>query len=98
MERPAWRFVPRASRQSHMRPQLCRRYAASAPQKTKAFYSWLRVGWRRIRQREFGKNRLETRFVTQRIKTAIPEPRRERAVALGRVNFQLIQGAAPFSQ
>src|SRR5215469_17272457 len=98
MEKPAWRFGSRASQQSHMRLQLCKHCAASAPQKTKAFHSWLRVGWRRIRQREFGKHRLETRLVAQRIETAIPEPRRESAVALGRINFQFIQGTAAFSQ
>src|SRR5262249_33470470 len=98
MEKLAWRFGSRASQQSHMRLQLCKHCAASAPTKTKALHSWLRVGWRRIRQREFGKHRLEPRVVTQRIETAIPEPCHECAVALGRVNFQLIQGAAAFSQ
>src|SRR5262249_18356752 len=97
-EKPAWRFGLRASRQSHMRLQPCKRCAALVPQKTRAFDSWLRVGWRRIWQREFGKHRLETRLITQRIKTAIPEPCHESAVALVRANFQLIKGAVAFSQ
>src|SRR5262249_30091944 len=58
----------------------------------------LHDGRRRVGQTQFGKDRLEARFVAQRIETAIPDPWRESTVGLGGINLQLIQGPVAFSQ
>src|SRR5689334_9647133 len=81
-----------------MRPRPCKRCAALARQRKKACRSWLGAGGRRVGKTQFGKNRLEPWVVTQRIETSIPEPGRETAAVLVRIYFQLVQGAATFTQ
>src|ERR1700730_17976727 len=83
-------FERLTSRRPRTRPRPCKRCVALARRKTKACSSWLSDGRRASRASQVGKNRLEARFVTQRIESPTPQERAETAVMLVRVDFQLI--------
>src|SRR5438045_725525 len=97
-ERPASLSEPATRIPPHKRQQPCKHCAASARKRKRVYRSWLHDDSRCIGQGQFGKNRLEARFVTQRIETAIPEPGCESAVGLDRIDFQFIQGTAALSR
>src|SRR5262245_48065149 len=65
MERPAWRFGSRATRQSHMRLQLCKHCAASARRRS-CRSSFRRPAELARRHNLFGE-RFEARIAAQRI-------------------------------
>src|SRR4026208_1584606 len=98
MEKLGSQPEPKANRRPRKQSPLCKHCAASSRRRKKVSRSWLNDRRRGVRESQFGENRLEARFITQRIETPIPEPRRESTVVLDRIDFQLIQGGATFSQ